>query len=104
MNWKNWPYWLKGGWMLSVINLGLIIISYILPSPMFSFKFGYFTIGDLFSFPALLMWEGSQEIFSLVINRPLQYLFIILISSIEYFIIGALIGWIYGKIKSKKYK
>ena len=74
MGWKNWPYWLRGGISLDL----LIIISMII-------------------FPKL----SEIPIISILLYFPLFYGFIIggLIILFCWFIIGAIIGWIYGKIK-----
>jgi len=104
--------WLKGGLILSIISftasLGIIFIisaqDYIgsaIETPLFYFAliFSFFTAGYWFgtgmgvanSLPGTGWPEGWF----------LQIAFLTLLSFVTYFIIGTIIGWIYGKIKSR---
>ena len=79
MRWKNWPYWLKGA-----------IIFLIFPIIGLSVLPNCGEIECLLWLPvagAAMFVEGSDE--------PLFHI----VNFIFYFIIGAFIGWIYGKIK-----
>jgi hypothetical protein len=89
MNWKNWPYWLKGGVALLVIGVVCMIIAY----------FGDLSEGGSidwlmvlltlpFAFSAFFM--GATGV-SLLIGIVQQ--------SLLYFAAGSLFGWIYGKFK-----
>jgi hypothetical protein len=91
MGWKNLSYWLKGGIILAGINFLLIVLYYLISNGQGSYydpsAFLYissFLVTDFF-------YWGS--------NSPLE---IFIFSSIFYFIIGAIIGLIYGKIKNRK--
>lgn len=88
MNWKNLPYWLKGGiigltigllyGLFSIILIVLVILGYLPASP-----------------------------FNLGTQSP-KFLFLIipfigtLIQTSILFVIGSLIGYIYGKVKLRK--
>ena len=103
MGWKKWPSWLKGG------VIGVIIIL------VLSFIIGIFLMinGDTHIIRSLFFsFLLPGAIFIGVINfirfgyeTPdssfLDYLFIVVISIALYFILGALIGWIVGKIRNR---
>lgn len=88
MSWKSLPYWLKGGVIAIVINIILIFLSVI------------FNPANSFESPAVLLTLFqvfiTQEIFN-VNNLPA----LTIISSISFFIIGAIIGLIVQKIKKE---
>ncbi len=81
MGWKNWPFWLKGG--IYGIVLG-IFVALIVPIGCSDF----YRIGPVY--PS---------------DQPLCYWFVVngrwRETSIVIFILGLLMGWIYGKIKTK---
>ncbi|MFC1685524.1 hypothetical protein ACFLZZ_00710 [Nanoarchaeota archaeon] len=79
MNWKEWPYWVKGG----VIGLIIGILSSI-SAPMYT-VLALMLIGGALGFGA----EG-QGYFIIISGLTLIFLF---------FVIGALIGWIYERYK-----
>lgn len=94
MGWRNWSYWLRGG-IVSVIIL--IIFSIIT-----SFKvcnaslctwiyLGISLISALISFPLLIVLLNIFGEMTPYISTPLSF-----------FLFGALIGFIIGKIKSRK--
>ena len=96
MKWKNWPYWLKGGVIGGIIPLGGILIGYLGHESIIS---GLLYL--LFAFPVAIILgcglENPNTICSLKATP-----FIIILSTIIYFLLGAIIGWIVGKIKNKK--
>jgi len=86
MEWKEKPAWLKGGIIGGVIGVVSIILFLLVPTSLglASFAQGIGAlIRSLFG-PVNGIWAS------------------IIINLIGYFIIGAIIGWIVGKIKSKK--
>ncbi len=89
MAWKDWSYWFRGGLSLGFIGILLFFIWQV------SYINHKYIISDLISslsFPiGYLVYYFSD--FSLLIIIPLYFIY--------YFIIGALIGWIYGKIKNR---
>lgn len=76
MAWKNWSYWLKGG----IIGIILIIVLILVM---------VFTPLDLK--PSLI--ATNSDAYQTIAVVPLLL--------IEWFVYGALIGWIYGKIKQR---
>lgn len=106
MGWKDWPYWLKGG------IIGLIVFLVI---SLFFILYEFIGIGVFIDFFFIL-----SIFFSIITSLPFYiYDFILQILSINiywnsfslfisgvinYFFTGAIIGWIYGKIKERKNK
>jgi TRAP-type C4-dicarboxylate transport system permease small subunit len=115
IGWKNWPYWLKGGIILSGISLiaslgimliifaseqGLEYIGSFIATPIFFFAL-------FFSFFTATYWFGTaMGVANSGTGWPsgwiLVVLFLSFFSVVVYFIIGAIIGWVYGKIKNRK--
>ena len=96
MGWKNLSYWLKGGIIGIIVLIILLIIGFILDLTIQSSFFPY-TLMMIFIplIPFVLIIEAFGIGFEDVI---------FFITLPAYFIIGAVIGWIVGKIKSKKKK
>jgi len=80
MFWKNWPSWLKGG----LIGLIIYIIYFLVVI------FTIYTRGEQWKLGMAMGWLGSMFVTGFIITI------------LQFFLIGALIGWVYGKIKSKK--
>lgn len=89
MGWKNLPYWLRGGIIAIIIFIILVVITSI------SDRQGTSHPGALIIplLPGLALTNHTLYRSDLLING--------FISLIIYFIIGALIGFIIGKIKNK---
>ncbi len=123
MGWKDWPYWLKGGTIFSLVFsiFYLIFFGINLTSSLGGLSennTGSFSLGPFLWSLLYLLFRGIDALFyNIFIRSDFQYnvcrwfsscathyqsvltdFFIVLII---YFIIGAVIGWIYGKIKSK---
>ena len=104
MGWRNLPDWIKGGIIALVIWLGFLLIGFLL---LFFDSSIALTIGDFLILISILPVSLLSNIFSLsfmttgldALNRP-NYLGWVVIFII-YFVIGALIGFIYSKIKRK---
>ena len=97
MNWKKLPCWLKGGIIASGIEVILFVVEMNLSVQS---EIAYY-FANVNSFPAIPL------IFILsFIPIPFEPYFLIayafLVYIISYFIIGALIGLVVSKIKSKK--
>lgn len=98
MFWKNWPYWLKGGILIELIII--FVISF------FIFTKNFFIILYLFLPGQLLVFPLLNKCVNLLAENPdcsvRKFIIPILIISslLAYFIIGAVSGLIYGKIKS----
>lgn len=93
---KSKPYWLKGG----IIGVGLYVILSIIAfsSPMRELA----NIGDALSVFGYVFVKIFVNIFSGIGRGYGAFLLVIIFSSVIYFIIGAFVGWVIGKIKSKK--
>ena len=79
MGWKDWPYWLKGGEIFEILLIiGLFLIAFIK--------------GEGLAILFLLIFFGGEN--------PWE-MFTFLGFLILYFILGAIIGWIYGKIRNR---
>jgi len=85
MGWKNWSYWLKGG--VIGILMGFFTFLFLLNNEEY----------PSFLLPARIVWHyicnlsGSSICFFSVALSIITY----------YFLLGALICYIYGKIKNK---
>lgn len=111
MNWKSWPYWKIGGFIVGVIiaiaALFLLFTRSIANSfDIMSGSSGIITttifwidsiILIVFSFPAImvnnLLFYGQSSLSTITI---------FLISLLTYMVLGAILGYIYGKIKNRK--
>lgn len=91
MGWKNWPGWVKGGVIIDIIYIILFLI-FIRGEPLnlIILEFPAFPILMLLPFIGVELSGGSG----------LAFLFLILL--IYYFILGAIIGYIIGRIKQKR--
>ena len=91
MGWKNGPYWLKGSIVGSYIGLTIGIIIYFL-----------FELRELslLSYP-LSKYIAVALIPILGLNFFSVFIVSIILLLIESILIGALIGWIYGKVKRR---
>lgn len=83
--------WIKGGLIALVINLALIVL-------YFMFTGGTATYDN----PVSLLMMPSFLITDALYWGANSTLAIIIISSLCYFVVGALIGWIVGKVKSRQ--
>ena len=105
MNIKNWfkskPHWLSGGIILASIYFALFLLG-ILLSPLSAIHSAVEEI-----IVALIIVISIPSIWVMALFPELSYtegigLEFFIGALITYFLIGAIIGWIYGKIKSKK--
>jgi len=100
MGWKDWSYWLKGG----IITVGILLIWTILIG-LTNFIFGGVTsFADnsgkfILVLLSLVINIVPKEDYGLGILVGLITIYIL--TPIFWFSIGAFIGWIVGKIKSK---
>ena len=94
MGWKGQPYWLKGAIILASIFIISLLITMYLDS-----KFqGHPGLTTFPLFPVLLYSSAS----TFGSNKLNLMPFIVAIPLIFYLVFGAIIGWIYGKIKGKQ--
>ena len=93
MNWKNLSYWLRGGIISFILFLILLILSFISPRSDMGNIFHWVLLG--LGLPAYILARFIPLGFG-----PFSSFFVLIIP--YSFVIGAIIGWIVGKIKSKK--
>lgn len=108
MGWKEWPSWLKGGMVLVIIYIILILLS------VFTLYYDFTTWTSEVMFWTYVAIVSPTEFLSLIlpIKFPLGIGFLggpsdsemitsLIVLAIFYFFIGSIIGWIYGKIKNR---
>ena len=103
MGWREWPYWLKGGLIGLVIAISLFTLSFLSECRNLGVSvncpFWLFFILVLPYFLISLMIAAIS--FKLGLTIPTGIILGFIGYSI-YILIGAFIGWIYGKIKQRK--
>lgn len=102
MGWRKWPYWLRGGIIGILMGLFIFFIAPIFPNPIFA-------LSELFLFLLVILFGISglcdkipflrDEICNIEEGFSLTQIIILILS---WFVIGAIIGLIYGKIMSKR--
>ena len=92
MSWKNWPNWARGG-LIGLIIYVLLAISNISPIT---------TILAEVQQSVASMFLSSTPTFAEMLR--FAYLFSFVIAPLIWFGVGALIGWIIGKVKSRTKK
>jgi len=100
MGWKEWPYWLKGGIMGLIVYLIIFGLFFIVSLNCRKGFCGYISINTvLYFFVSIIFLILNIDIIPYLSN-PLAILFI-LVNLTAVFVIGSLIGFIIGKIKSR---
>lgn len=102
MGWKNWSYWLKGG--VITFSADFIIVLLIIFTSHKSESIGWGLIFTQIPFSFTLLGFFSKILcYPVSINTAsaCEIPLAIIGGLISWFIIGALIGWIYGKIKNR---
>jgi len=94
MGWKNWPSWLKGGIIFSIIYIVLFLTL---------FKIDDFGIITFVFSPGLWLYGLYVLItgYGIGMDANLKYTLFVIISILCWFIIGVIIGWIVGKIRNR---
>ncbi|MBS3091619.1 hypothetical protein J4217_04200 [Candidatus Pacearchaeota archaeon] len=95
MGWKNWSYWLRGGFLLATIYfIYTLLINQLYGTVI---KAGLYRIlyevGYPFNFVRFLVMGFNESFIAIIFSWIIAY--------IVFFLLGAIIGWIVGKIKSK---
>ncbi len=98
MGWKTWPYWLKGGIIPSLVYLLIACIFFILGEMELLNKATELILTRLFMIMSIPTITSFYAIFP---DYSASFFNITTITATGYFIIGAIIGWIYGKIKNR---
>ena len=111
MGWKNWSYWIRGGIIGDLIGIILIIlystlgrinqITYLI----FILAIGITSIPlkPLISIFNIKLFGAIESSFAIGLPGNIRIEGIIILIT-YYFFIGAFIGWLVGKIKSKNNK
>ena len=104
MGWKTWPSWVKGGiiTIIIVIILYLILLPFSGPCSIGTFDCsGGLNYSSLIGIPAILFILFLEEISLFIDNDMLIVIEVFVFSGIFYFFIGAIIGWVVGKIRKR---
>lgn len=100
MNWKNWPYWLRGGVIgggVTVVSVALFYSCTLLDTTHGSFLcLPFLFISPMFPFAILFDELGP------IFQYQLPFILMPVISIISWFIIGSFFGVLIGYIKSRK--
>ncbi|MDP3026380.1 MAG: hypothetical protein Q8N63_01635 [Nanoarchaeota archaeon] len=107
MGWKNLSYWLKGGIITLVLVYCIDFIGYLIKkSIIYSHPYIFGVFFHILNSPIWIFVSAiSVKLYWLMYNAnmaPTPTIFGFIIISIFYFVVGALIGLIVGKIKSRK--
>lgn len=109
MSWKNWPSWLKGGMIGLVISIFVGLLSGI--SPIFNeihllSGISVWLQYIFYAIPLSILGNWRWSFLHYCDYRPPELcppnINTFIINGLIIFVIGVIIGWIYGKIKSKK--
>lgn len=97
MNWKKWPYWVRGG----TIGLLLYVLSTVVLIPLSHPNSGcYILCFPMWSVPALII---ISPFIAFQINWIPNSVFLFFgIPAIIYFLIFGLFSWVYGNIKGHR--
>ena len=91
MGWKDLNYWLKGGILSAIIFVIVFLLAFYLDAT-------YGGHPGLLIFPLIPILSG---LFTLNVSGIKFFIIAIPISLIFWFIVGAIIGGVYGKIKNR---
>jgi len=90
MKWNRWPYWVRGGVLGALISFCVSALSVYGGSSIVG------TIATIFfllmAFPLLLLFQDFI---------PQDFRTVVILTSI-YFILGTILGWLYGKMKKSE--
>jgi hypothetical protein len=101
MAWKDWPYWLRGGIIGIIVMISYAVLGWVVTRIML------LTIGDIpKGLPDIMYMIGSTPDFlAMIVCKGYcigeEGMAGIITAPISWFIDGAIIGFIVGKIKSK---
>jgi hypothetical protein len=99
---KNYPYWARGGIVSVVLSavVALILFIFFTCSTPFTDSCWFPSWAVIFYLP-LVIFQINLPVYPASFADTAFLIKIILAAIIFYFIIGAIIGWIYGKIKNR---
>jgi hypothetical protein len=114
MGWNKWPYWLRGG-LIGLLTAFILIVFGVLFSRFFgSYPVILEKMFEIIYYPSSYVFKKSvnqcANIGATIGNPSLgcvdpSWIWVVLTYVCfvaEPFIIGAIIGWIYGKVKNRK--
>lgn len=106
--WKNWPYWLKGGFF-GLLFFPLLTVALIVKDMLF---LGYLNIHLSAPIWVQVVLGFMEKVFGLnLLNEGTMFgtqvtklgnKILMMIELIGPIMLGSLVGWIYGKIKLKR--
>ncbi len=107
MGWKDWPHWLKGGVIVAVLYAILFLIYLLVAySAEGNSQVGGGAGFGLALIPLVLSGIPATFLLSLLPNSAdksagviILLLFVVCVA--QWFVIGIILGWIYGKIKNR---
>ena len=106
MNWKKWPYWLRGGVIGGGITLVFVISFYscgLIATGYSAFAcFAFVLVGP--TYPAVKLLDVIGSIFNFKLDGIFAEMYGPVLSILVWFIIGSLIGVLvdYIKLENKK--
>ena len=109
MGWKKLSYWLRGGIIGGVLAILFSLSSYILPDNLlYNSNFLGVIISFMIFIPMVTALFISNLFGCFFENGGVCYYLNLTLGFVSmfvfYFIIGAIIGWLYGKIRNRKNK
>ncbi|KKU78193.1 MAG: hypothetical protein UY03_C0002G0019 [Parcubacteria group bacterium GW2011_GWA2_47_64] len=99
MNWKNWPYWLRGGVIGGGVTLVFIALFY--TCVWTTTPGGFICLPLLFVSPILPFAILFDEL-NPTLQYQLPFILVPIVSIVSWFIASSFIGFLVGHIKSKK--
>ncbi len=109
MGWKEWPAWLKGGIILAVIHLfvfAILVYPAYLRNKNVPAQYEPWPVTMIMTIPdfpvfVLLYSKFAYNLFGEALEG-FATIWIIIFGTLQWFVIGAGIGWIVEKIRGKK--
>lgn len=86
MNWKNQPYWEKGGKLTLLVASTCLILLFLEIAPSWLY---------------LVLYPVVPILYIIGFDDVLGIIFGVIIILFIYFLIGAILGWLYGKFKNR---
>ena len=102
MGWKDWPAWLKGGLIGLSFMFVVIPIFFMVAKLFIDNLIGIWVVFSLSVLPAtFLTFYYIPDSVLLRVGVPMVRILSFIFSAIFWFVICAIIGWIFGKIKNR---
>jgi predicted cobalt transporter CbtA len=95
--------WLKGGLIGAIIGLILYLFVFTAGFGIFSWAGDGAMVFLVLVYPALILWVLTvQKAYGTVTYERYEHAFLLISNIIIWFVIGAIVGWVVGRIKSRK--